>query len=340
MSTVLLLHLLQHAPQRGSEKLLLLAIASFAHDDGTGASPSIATLARLINASERNVQYLLRKLEADGALRCEIGTGPYGCNRYTIIVDQTIAADPPAGAPVAPSVQSTALAAQPSAGQSDELRCTRSWKDGSTEGRRARADAKDGPAAPSAAEPMRTPPGEPPLTADPFALWHAARARCHPLDDAQLRLLAAEADRATGSYGCYWLGRAILAASLTDPHLASNPRALHLVRAILRRWQRAHAFGSDTPAYTSASQERCHVTPRSSLQQLAVPRRPDHGIHAKRSDLTGHAAAPTISSPAAYTIIGLEPDGGCDASMSAVRPDAVDHRRVVEGAGGLPVATL
>lgn len=68
----------------GSALLLLLAIADHAHDDGTGAWPSVAALARKCRQGERNTRYLLRKLEEMGELRTDIGGGPHGCNSFSI----------------------------------------------------------------------------------------------------------------------------------------------------------------------------------------------------------------------------------------------------------------
>ncbi len=69
---------------KGSALLLLLAIADHAHDDGTGAWPSIKTLARKTRMSRRNVQLLVRHVEATGELKVLTGKGPHGCNAYAI----------------------------------------------------------------------------------------------------------------------------------------------------------------------------------------------------------------------------------------------------------------
>jgi hypothetical protein len=69
---------------KGSELLLMLAIADYAHDDGTGAYPAIPTLAGKMRMSERNVQLLIRKREAAGELVVEPGVGLHGANMYRI----------------------------------------------------------------------------------------------------------------------------------------------------------------------------------------------------------------------------------------------------------------
>lgn len=69
----------------GATLLLLLAIADNCHDDGTGAWPAIATLARKTRQSERNTQRLLLKLETLGELKIERETGRNHTNSYTIL---------------------------------------------------------------------------------------------------------------------------------------------------------------------------------------------------------------------------------------------------------------
>src|SRR5277367_5324791 len=52
----------EHSKHKGSYLLTLIMIANHAHADGTGAWPSIATLAKETRMSERGVQYCLQKL--------------------------------------------------------------------------------------------------------------------------------------------------------------------------------------------------------------------------------------------------------------------------------------
>ena len=77
---------LRHSRQRGSAKLLLVAIADLADDEGRNASPSIAALARIVGSGERHVTDLLQQLKQAGELTWERGGGPTNCNRYTILV--------------------------------------------------------------------------------------------------------------------------------------------------------------------------------------------------------------------------------------------------------------
>ena len=98
--------------------------------------------------------------------------------------------------------------------------------------------AKKSPGRP--ASPPPAPPTLPPLTAHPTALWARACGTPRPTDPDQLATLAAAHDAPTGGYGWYWVGRAILAASLD-----ADVRSLRKVRAILDRWQAEAAYGSD-----------------------------------------------------------------------------------------------
>lgn len=74
----------EHATAKGGERLLLLAVADYAKDDGTGAWPSLQRLCDKTKFSERNVRYLLRKLEEAGELAIQPGAGPHGANLYAV----------------------------------------------------------------------------------------------------------------------------------------------------------------------------------------------------------------------------------------------------------------
>lgn len=65
-----------HSASRGNERLVLLAIADHASDDGSDAWPSIATLARKTGVSERTVQRCISSLVDMGELVVErLGNG-------------------------------------------------------------------------------------------------------------------------------------------------------------------------------------------------------------------------------------------------------------------------
>lgn len=75
----------EHSEQKEGALLVLLALADFAHDDGTMAFPSIKTLAKKARLSDRSVQYALRKLEEDGEIE-RTGTHQSGVAIYRVIL--------------------------------------------------------------------------------------------------------------------------------------------------------------------------------------------------------------------------------------------------------------
>lgn len=75
--------------QKGSALLLLLAIADHAHDDGSGAYPSVATLAHKTRMGERQTRFLVGRLAKSGEIAVEKNAGPGGVNLYRVC--------PPAG---------------------------------------------------------------------------------------------------------------------------------------------------------------------------------------------------------------------------------------------------
>ncbi len=293
-----------HSRQNGSAKLLLLAIAQVADENGSTTALNIPSLVHLVGTKERNIQALLAKLEATGELRREFGVGPHGRNRYTLLhpsineheTVKQLHADPPVHR-AAPGEILIAPYPHPDAPGTGALEDTSLRKERAIDG-----GERSAPAMPIADD-EETPSGEPPLPAPPFALWQTARNALQPLDEAHLCALVAELDGPTNGFGAYWLGRAILAASMTDPGFATNPRALNLVRAILRRWRREGSYGSDTAAYQTR-QEHTH----------APPHRPTPtGAHADRRSThttvpAGHAAMRPARATAC-TIIGRDADG-------------------------------
>lgn len=69
---------------KGSARLLLLAIADHARDEGDGAFPSVDTLKRKVLMSERHVHRLIGILERMGEIEVQRGQGPGGVNMYTV----------------------------------------------------------------------------------------------------------------------------------------------------------------------------------------------------------------------------------------------------------------
>src|SRR5690606_7327000 len=69
----------------GSELLVLLAIANYAKTDGTGAWPSVRTLAADARVSPRSVQRIIQRLEGRGELRIHRNAGPGGAHLYDVL---------------------------------------------------------------------------------------------------------------------------------------------------------------------------------------------------------------------------------------------------------------
>jgi Helix-turn-helix domain len=72
-----------------SDKLLLLAMADHARDDGTGCYPSVATLARKTSVTTRSVRRILKRLKSSGLIVAE-GKSRLETIEYTISLDRGI----------------------------------------------------------------------------------------------------------------------------------------------------------------------------------------------------------------------------------------------------------
>ncbi|GAA4851289.1 hypothetical protein GCM10025787_38080 [Saccharopolyspora rosea] len=83
----------ENSPAKGTELLMLLAIADNAADDGTNAFPSVSTLARKTRLDQRTVQRVVRKLAAQGFLVVE-ERGGREANRYTVLMDAELSTPP------------------------------------------------------------------------------------------------------------------------------------------------------------------------------------------------------------------------------------------------------
>ena len=79
---------LHHSKAEGTAKLVLWGIAN--HHSDAGAWPSIATLAKYANVSERRVQQIIRELVSLGEVAIEeqggLGQNQYKTNRYHILI--------------------------------------------------------------------------------------------------------------------------------------------------------------------------------------------------------------------------------------------------------------
>jgi DNA-binding Lrp family transcriptional regulator len=77
-----------HSRASGRARLVLLAIAD--HQGEIGSWPSIKTLAKMVNASERSVQRDIKELEELGELRVEVQNAPtrqqYKSNLYWVLL--------------------------------------------------------------------------------------------------------------------------------------------------------------------------------------------------------------------------------------------------------------
>lgn len=85
MSVAVMSQVWSHSRHKGSELLLLIAIADFADDSGR-AFPSITRLAQKVRLSPRAVRMLIRRLEASGELTVERGCGRGRSSVYRIRV--------------------------------------------------------------------------------------------------------------------------------------------------------------------------------------------------------------------------------------------------------------
>jgi len=83
MSIKLMSDIWDHGPASTSDRFVLLALADYANEAGE-CWPSIVSIRRRTCLSERGVQTVIRRLEADGWLTILTGNGRKGCNRYLI----------------------------------------------------------------------------------------------------------------------------------------------------------------------------------------------------------------------------------------------------------------
>lgn len=83
MSLKTMVWVLEHSEERLGRRLVLLALAEYAHDNGTSAYPSVATIARKARLSDRQVKRALSELEAAGAIS-RTGESPSGTVIWTV----------------------------------------------------------------------------------------------------------------------------------------------------------------------------------------------------------------------------------------------------------------
>lgn len=85
MSLPVIVWVFQHSTAKLGARLTLLALAEFAHDDGSKAFPTIKTLTERTLLSERAVRDALRRLEAD-RLIVRTGETSGGVNIYRVLM--------------------------------------------------------------------------------------------------------------------------------------------------------------------------------------------------------------------------------------------------------------
>ena len=84
MSVQALSWVFEHSESRLGARHVLLSIANHAKSDGSGAWPSVQTIARESRLSEREVQYAFKELEVLGELERRMGAGKNGTTIYSL----------------------------------------------------------------------------------------------------------------------------------------------------------------------------------------------------------------------------------------------------------------
>jgi len=85
----------EKSQSKGTDRLVLLAIADCASDDGGNAYPSTATLVAKTGLGERTVQDAMKRLHKLNELAIYRNAGPKGCNRYRVQMQGGAATAPP-----------------------------------------------------------------------------------------------------------------------------------------------------------------------------------------------------------------------------------------------------
>lgn len=84
----------ERSRSKKNARLLLLAIADCANDEGRQAYPSMPKLQQKTGLSERSVTNLVAELEKLGELKVSRNAGPRGCNLYTVVMTPAESAPP------------------------------------------------------------------------------------------------------------------------------------------------------------------------------------------------------------------------------------------------------
>lgn len=81
---------IDNSKQKGNAFVVLLMIANHAHSDGTGAWPSLITLAREARISRRTVWASILTLEKSGELKVARGRGRNLVNHYVVTMKKKV----------------------------------------------------------------------------------------------------------------------------------------------------------------------------------------------------------------------------------------------------------
>lgn len=87
MSGLVVGTILKNSKACGNSRLVLIVIGDCARDDGTGAWPSIKTIANRAGISERTTQRAIRELAELGELQIGENEGPKGAHLYSVLME-------------------------------------------------------------------------------------------------------------------------------------------------------------------------------------------------------------------------------------------------------------
>jgi len=99
---------------KGSDLLMMLAIADFADDDGR-AYPAVPTLAAKCRTTPRHTNRILAGLRASGELEIRVNEGPRGTNLYRVALDSIAPEGMTSTSPLTPTSPLTRRSAPPDA---------------------------------------------------------------------------------------------------------------------------------------------------------------------------------------------------------------------------------
>ena len=78
-----------NGPEKQADRFVLLALSDYANDAGE-CWPAVKSIGEKVCMTERGVQKVIRRLEAEGWLEIDTGNGRNGCNQYTIKTPNTV----------------------------------------------------------------------------------------------------------------------------------------------------------------------------------------------------------------------------------------------------------